>query len=238
MSISTVPDQSKPSRPSGKNQAMFSELDRHKHWSFWRIFGWLFILVIIVAIAGVTTLVAATGIVTIPGVSNMVYATPPTPARTVQPAMFDLGTTLKTVTASKNGSVSLVLSEQQLTSLVSAAHMSAFRQAQISIDSNGLSFFGYYIDVPFGNPVILQVGLNPTLEKANTVSCSVSKLSVGNINVPVWAASSLGDLACNQISSSLQQSNMMLSGLSMSNQAVTLTYEPTPTSTIPSITLP
>ena len=237
MVISTIPDKSKNSKIGSKNQSMYSDLDRSKHLSFWKIFGWLFLLTIVGIVAGTATLVAATGIVNVPGFSNLVYATSPSPVRIVQPAVFDLGTAVKSLTVSKSGTMSVALSEQQLTSLVSASHLTAFREAQIIVDSTGLSFFGYFINVPFGNPVIIQTTLKPTLKKANTISCSVTKLSFGNLAVPAGVMTPLSNLACGQLESQLKVDGMNLTGITLSDQTLTLSYQPIVSSAAPTASL-
>ncbi len=203
MVISTVPDRSTSPTAAEKSQ-LFADLDRHRRLSPWRCCGCFLLIVVLGALAGALWLVAATGIVSIPGVSQFAFPGEPTPERIVTPAPFDPASLITTGADVANHTASYTLTEGQLTSLVGADHFPMFRQAQVTIDPDGLRFFAIYVEQPFGSPITLRFRLQPALSP--TDRCQLDELTVGYVPIPVWTYRSYVEGNCAALESLVTQS--------------------------------
>lgn len=200
MAISTIPDQ--PAKSANQNSQLFKEMDRHKRWSCWQWFGCLFVLVIIAIIAGVLWLVAALGLVKIPGVSQFAFPANPAPARIVSPLPFDSAALQKNAVIAPDGSGgTIVVSEGQLTSIVSADHFPLFRQAQVMIDPDGLRIFGLYVGQSSLPPIAISAHLVPAT--ATHPTCTVDELKVGYLPIPAQLLRTIVNKNCQSLTSIL-----------------------------------
>lgn len=222
MAISTIPNKHE---QRTKDQSLFADLDRHRRRKIgWNSCGCLMFVGLLVVLGGAVAAVAATGIITIPWVSSVVYDPAPTPVRLVDPSPFDI---TKLLTASSTDTtVTAHISEGQLTSLVSADRLTMFRQAEFMADPAGLTFFGRYTGQPIGNPAIVQLTLVPTISNLGSIDCAVTKLSIGRLSVPPALIKSLGPLLCSNLTSSIVPPHMKLVSLVLGAGQLLLTYKP------------
>lgn len=211
MVISTIPD--RPAKTTPANSQLFQELDRHRRPNPWRWCGCLFFLLIIAVIGGVLWLVAASGIISVPGVSAFAFPARPTPARVVTPKPFDAASLQSGSKLAADGSGgTVVVTEAQLTSLVGADHFPQFRQAQVTVDPDGLRIFGLYVNQPFqSHPIAISAHVVP----ATTAhpACTVDELKVGYLPLPASLIKSIVHKNCQSISSILT-----LAGSGQTNQ--------------------
>lgn len=197
MVISTIPI--KTSRPAPSTSQLFQEMDRHRRPSCWQWLGCLCLLLVIVLLGGLLWLVASSGIVTIPGVSQLAYPKAPSPARVVVPMPFDQSTMINgTHQLNPDGSSIESVTEGQLSSLLSADHFPLFRQAQVTIDPDGFRLYALYVGQPFYRPIPVQVHVVPAT--AMSTSCTVDQIQIGLLPIPASFIKSIVDRTCQKLS--------------------------------------
>lgn len=190
--MSTTSNRSTTQAPA--DRGIFHELDQRRRRSCLscQSLGCAGLLLMILVAAGLATAIAATGVIRVPGVSQLVYATPPAPSRSVAAVPVELDELLGAPHASE-GPATLTLSEGQLTSLVAADKQPAFRQSQVVVNPGEVELFGYYVALPMGDPVALTATL--TVGAAGG-ECALKQLTVGRLTVPPMLTASLGHQLC------------------------------------------
>jgi|GEM_PF-6040582 len=217
--ISTIP-----SKKSSKNDAaLFAELDRHRRHRGWHVLTFLIWVAVFAVFVGVVAAAAATGAVTVPGLTALVYPTPPQPARMVASVPFNLVDLASHATATGT-SATLIIPETNLSSLVAADRLADFREAEVMADPAGLSFFGYLIHTPTGTPVALRFAFVPTVTSSGTVSCQATSLTIGYLPLPATALTGVTSLICQQFLGSLTPKGATLTALTAGAGSLAVTY--------------
>ncbi len=224
MVISTIPNE-KPNAKSN-DSSLFQELDRHRRrgWFGWHSVGCFFLLLILGLIVAGATLVAQSGLVAIPGVTQFVYSTPPEPTRIVLPEPVDLQ---KVATDAASGDGSIMLTEGQLTTLVDADHLSAFRQSQITLEESRATFFGYYAQPPIGGPVPVEFTLAFMPSTTPDYQCLLEAARVGRLTLPTVAIRSLEPVVCRAVAAPFRAVQLEPTSVVLGAKTATVTVKPT-----------
>jgi hypothetical protein len=226
MVISTIPN----TKPDSKaaDSSLFQELDRHRRrgWFGWHTFGCLFVVVLLGLIGAGLTIVAQSGLVMIPGVTQLVYPTPPEPSRIVLPEPVDMP---KLAAEAATGDGSFTLTEGQLTTLVDADHLPAFRQSQISVDAGQATFFGYYAQPPVGGPVPIELAISSSPSSGNTYQCVLSSARVGRVTVPAVGLTQLEPLVCAAVALPFRTIQLEPTSITLGTKTATVRTKPTGT---------
>lgn len=216
--ISTVPNKPAPTYDS----AMFAELDKHRRHRGLHLLTWLFWLLVLAAIVAAVAAVAATGAISVPVISPMVYPSDPQPTRTVTASPFDIAS-LASQAKPSGSSVSIPLTEANLSSLVAADHLGEFRQAQLMVDSDKITFFGYAIHTPTGKPLAFTFSFVPQVAANGSLSCSATGFTVGYLPLPANMFSGITSLVCQQFVGTITPKGATLTSIMLSAGTATVT---------------
>lgn len=197
---------SQPNPKVKRDDELFADLDRaRKRFSCFTCGGCLgfAILLLILVIGGVLGLVAATGVVRIPVVSDLVYPEAPRPSRVVEPggSVTELDQFLASKVAGAeltDGATRLSLREEELTQLLrtpNAAGEVTFKQGQVAVDPEGIELYGQVTPPQLSSPVVVTANLIPA---PNSGVLTLSSLKVGRVMVPPALAERVTSLILSQ----------------------------------------
>ncbi|MBI4023043.1 hypothetical protein HY375_02675 [Candidatus Berkelbacteria bacterium] len=177
--------------PAGpqSDHGFYHELDRvrkHRACLTFGNCGCLLFLVIVVATVAVLGAIAATGIIRVAGLSDLVYPEPPEPARIVEPeSSLSLATLLAEVAPPADGQpASLVLTERQLTYLLrqpTADGRVPLKQGQVAVGNDEIEIFGQVATPSDDQATVLRVILVPG---SGSEVLQLASVQVGYLPVP------------------------------------------------------
>lgn len=183
---------------------IFADLDhahRRRGCFSCRNLGCLLLVFIVVVIVGIFGIIAETGIIQIPILSTALYATPPAPIRTVEPAgQTSLDALLHSkidglATGAANEQPQLSVSEEELTQLVREPRTNGevpVKQAQVSIEPKFVELYGLITLPKANNSVVIRIRLAPTSQPD---TLQLSDIRLGYVRVPTSLAKAIVHLA-------------------------------------------
>lgn len=202
--------------------SLFDELDQHRRRGCCscQTLGCGFGLVGMVMVVAALMALATTGLIHVPALSTLVYPQSPAPSRTVTAEPFTLDTLQSRINPTDTGKATVTVSEGQLTSLVDAEHLPSFRQAQIAVDPGLITFSGYFIDLPIGDPVI--VTLSVAIDGA-IGSCTLAAVDLGRLRIPPAFTRPIGGSVCALINEKLSSNRYQLTAINPVQGSLTVT---------------
>lgn len=176
-----------------KKDDIFADLDKsHKRSCFsCRNFGCGILLVIAIGVFGILGVVAQTGIIQIPGISDMFYSKPPVPLRFVLPSgPVSVEELLKSKTkdiaqTSEMGNVQVVATEEELTQILREPRANGqvpIKQAQIVVEPAFVELYGTMsLFNDSKSSIVLRVRVKPTGQPA---TFALDEIWLGYVKIP------------------------------------------------------
>ncbi len=138
---------------------------------------------------GILGIVAETGLIQIPVLSSVLYATPPQPIRAVEPAgPADVGSLLKSKAGATEGQVQVAVTEGELTQLVREPQTDGqvpVKQAQVAIEPRFIELYGLMNINQGASTTVIRVRLTPGTTPGEF---QLSEIYIGYVRVPIALA--------------------------------------------------
>lgn len=175
------------SQKAEKPEELFTELDASRRRSLFslRNCGCLLLLMFLAGLFLLLSLVAATGLITIPVVSQIVYSKPPVPERVVEPVEGTLEALFATKVQSlaANGSTGeITLSEAELTRVLQEPMGDGnliLKQAQIAIDPTKAEVYGIVSQGEESRTLVARLTFTPSGQ-----TLALSQVRIGYVTIP------------------------------------------------------
>ncbi|MBI4185513.1 hypothetical protein HY524_00495 [Candidatus Berkelbacteria bacterium] len=175
----------------------------------------------------ILAIVAATGAISVPFVSSLVYKEDPLPRRVVDVSTSTrLDSLLSQLKPTPTGQAGTIVTEAELTALLREPSDSGtviLKRGQVAIDASSAELFGQVTLPQVQRPVMLRVELTPLDQQTVTVT----KLTVGNLTIPMTLVRLLVTRATGiDVTSSQALERFGITSLSLGSGTVTVIVDP------------
>lgn len=187
----------------------------------------LFFLIALLLVLGAASLVAASGIASVPVLSSILYKTDPLPTRVVEAsAATDIGALIESKLKAAAGDA-FEVSESELTAALrepTASGKVELKRGQVAISSEKAEIYGQVSPGEYGQPVVLRAELSPAADN----QLELTRVRIGYVDIPIKIARYLGGVIVGQdIGSTAALSRYGVTELTLSAGSVLITIDPT-----------